>query len=881
MTHHNPVVSMAHAIDVPVPLIGPKAMSLVHLSHAKLPVPPAFFITAEAYREHIRDNGIVTDIDALLAGDTQTPDDLARLRDRITESPLSDSLADEITHAVSRLKANHLAIRSSGTAEDLPGHSFAGLHDTFLGPGDPRTCLDAVRKCWASLWTHRAFEYRKANNFDHRNIAMAVIVQELIDADASGVVFTANPLTGRTATITLEACFGLGETLVGGKITPDHFTFDKDGFRLMGSLPGNKSIASRLDGSGGTKEVPLNEAQATTLSVKISTARRIARLAHRAEQVFGSPQDIEWAVKGRKRYLLQSRPITTRPKELSWEDRQIWTNLNLGEVAPDVLTPATESITLGMLDRMFGIIFNILCVDPREYPIVGLVAGRLYWNVNSGVAVFGHLPTMKATDFDVLFGGKHVDLYRTGRLDLAREDIPPLKGSFAKVLLRLPLTFRDIYKHRFSRAKTVLETLVATNEHLKNLDVPNVSTQQCRDTLNLILNEILAGLDLMSVLTSIYALPLTYRLTELWLNDKHGRIASQLFMGLGGMADAEAGRALWQLARIARAHPDIERAIDAGESWGQTQPVIASLPTGDVFLTAWDAFLAEYGHHCRGEIELYNPRWSETPDYCLDMVRSYIRCLGEQDPDKHLSETAAQRQRALEQCRKQLRNPLKRWLLTYFIRTAIHGSIFRENCKDQVVRIIAVGRSILLELGRRLVEQGVLTETDDIFFLHLDRIEPLLEGSIPADLKQTIADRRRQYEKFSSINPPNIVIGRFDPDNFTPDTVDDSATVLHGISVSSGVATGKARVIGRLDSDSHIQPGEILVAPFTDPGWAPYFLPAAAIVMDQGGLLSHGSILAREYGIPAVVNVGPATHIIKTGQTITVDADHALVRILD
>ena len=884
MTEYS-IVSMTEAADVPAGRIGPKAAGLARLARAGLPVPPAFFITAETYRAHLRDNGIVADMEAAVAAverpDGRTADLLAGLRDRIIHSPLSGRIAQAISGAVAGLRAPLLAVRSSATREDLPGHSFAGLHDSVLGLRDVDACLAAIKRCWASLWSIRAFEYRRVNGFDHRTVAMAVIVQQLIDADVLGVAFTANPLTGRAATITLEATFGLGEALVGGRITPDRYTFDKKTLRFIGWLRGHKPMASRPGEAGTTQLVPLDAAQTASAALSHKAARRVAKLARRVECVFGGPQDIEWAFRRRNLYVLQSRPITTKPVDLSWEDRQVWTNLNLGEVAPDVMTPVTDSVLCPMRRQLFAGIFKILCVDPGGHPFMDVVAGRLYWNINTGMAVFGHLPGLHRADAESLFGGGHAEPYRTGRLDLADEDLPDLHASFARVLLRLPLTLWDLYTHRPAKSRIFLQQIAAANERLAAVDIPGVAVRELIDMFADTAQGPFANIDLLYVVTSLYALPLTYILTQRWLGDEHGRIAGRLFAGLGGMADAEAGHALWGLARIAAESPWIKQTILAGRSWADTRDTIAQLPHGDRFLAGWDEFIVEHGHHCRGELELYNPRWFERPDYVLDMVRSYIRCLGSKDPHERRQETAEQRRLALDECRARLRNPIKLLLFTHFVRVAAHACAFRENTKNEVVRLIAAGRRALLELGRRLAERGDLSDPDDIFFMRLEEIKSHLEGDIPPDLPRTIAQRRREYEKLCSITPPDIIIGRFDPDNFVTDAVDGSATILRGISASSGVATGKARVILLADSDSHIQPGEVLVAPFTDPGWAPYFLPAAAIVMDQGGILSHGSILAREYGIPAVVNVGPATRIIRTGQTITVDADRAQVRILD
>jgi pyruvate,water dikinase len=288
-----------------------------------------------------------------------------------------------------------------------------------------------------------------------------------------------------------------------------------------------------------------------------------------------------------------------------------------------------------------------------------------------------------------------------------------------------------------------------------------------------------------------------------------------------------------------------------------------------------------HGHHCRGEIELYNRRWSETPDYILGLIRSYLGSMGKANPLENHKRIAAEREQLAQSCRRKLTNPVKRAVFNYLLVRAQYGSAFRENIKSELIKLMASMRSILLELGRKLAARSLIADSDDVFFLKLEELGPLTRNQSKVNIKEIIAARRAEYKKWQAISPPNLIIGKFDPDRYVPEEVNANVQQLKGMAVSPGVVSGKARVILRADDNEQVQAGEILVAPFTDPGWTPYFIPAAGIVMDQGGLLSHGAIIAREYGIPAVVNVGNATKIIKTGQTIRVDGDRGVVRILE
>jgi phosphohistidine swiveling domain-containing protein len=291
--------------------------------------------------------------------------------------------------------------------------------------------------------------------------------------------------------------------------------------------------------------------------------------------------------------------------------------------------------------------------------------------------------------------------------------------------------------------------------------------------------------------------------------------------------------------------------------------------------------MAAHGHHGHSEIEFFSPRWSETPDYILGLVRGYLRSIDEANPVQKQRRLAEQRERLAEQCRHKLTSPIKRRLFDWSLRQTAKLARDRENSKSEAVRLTAGHRRLLLELGERLRQQGILQDRDDIFFLEAAEVEPVVQGRADFDIKERIAQRRAEYEWNMAQAPPPVVVGRYDPQKYAASSIDRTVKVLKGLAVSPGVVTGKARVIAHPDNGQHVEPGEILVAPITNPAWTPYFLPAAGVVMDLGGVLSHGATIAREYGLPAVVNVGPATRILRTGQMIRVDGDRGTVTILD
>ena len=867
-------------------MVGPKATSLVRLSRIGLVVPPSFCITAAAFREHLEQNNLLTRLKAAVdelakTGSQAKKELLSVLRQAIVEAPLAETVWHEIEEHYRKLGAEYVAVRSSGTAEDLPGHSFAGQYDTYLGISNSKDCIEAVKKCWASLWTLRAYEYRERNGFDHHTINMAVIVQTLIEADTSGVMFTVDPIKDSRSSIIIEACFGLGETLVSGKVTPDRFVVSKKRLKLLSSTISEKKIERIVDRNGLVEEKNIPEERLSVCCLDKKHAEKLAKFARKIEIEFGSPQDIEWAIRKNKIFLLQSRPITALPPEKSWGDRQIWCCSPAKEVIPDVATSTTLSVIDAMFGNLIDPVFGELCMDRGDHPLYGLVAGRIYFNANIWGAVFRDLPGTKGLDFTELTGShKGLQQVAEGLRNATDEDLPDMKFSRYKFFLKIPFIIIDTLRNTTKKGRRILTKIGTENEKWSRLDAASLTTEEITTNLQKIMMDItnLAG-QALYLFSIMGALPFLDMVCTRWLPDGKTK-TGELLAGIGGMVDATAGLDIWRLAAAADSKKEVKDLILSDDDWGTIEGKLSETDSGREFLVDWGRFMHRHGHHCRGELELYNKRWSETPDYILKFVRSHITQMDKIDPVQNFAKAAEQRRQLEKQCREQLKNPIKRTIFNRILIRAQKGSVFRENVKSEVIKLLTAMRKLILELGKRLKEKEVLKNEDDIFFLRYQEIVPIVQGNADHDIRKVISTRRAEYDKNSSITPPDVVFGKFDPDNYVPDTIDEQAQELNGLGVSPGTVTGKARVILRADTEQQLLAGEILVAPFTDPGWTPYFVPAAAIVMDEGGVISHGSIVAREYGIPAVVNVGSATRIIKTGQTIQVDGDRGVVRIL-
>lgn len=838
-------LTSAHA-----PVAGAKAVNLGELMRLRLPVPPGFCIPATAYDQYLIDHGIDVDVAALARADADAiRDHLLSLRAAIHAPDLSLSLQQALR---AKTPSGTVAVRSSATAEDLPEASFAGQYDTLLNVTSPEVCAEAVKRCWASLWTERAYHYRELNGIAHQHVRMAVIVQQQVDADMAGVAFSMDPVTGSRLRIVIEACRGLGEDLVSGRVTPERWIWRKQNLVVIGREP----------------------REGAELNIRV--AKKLARQVRRLEQHFGCPQDVEWAVKGRQLYFLQTRPITTLPAPKTWEEKQVWTNLNLGEVVPDVATPITASILESVFRPLFQPVANLVGADLGRAPLVGQVAGRFYFNLTVGFAaghpfwlVLGRSPDAEDSLVEAMGGHQ-------GHLDIPEDDLPDLGFSWLKYAAMTPGNLWALYRHRPSQAARFLKRFRHTNDALQSLDVSAMETSVLVQTFRQSITDCRPHWNLLYLLGRTWVLPLLETISCNWLGETDNALISRLFAAQGGMADTEAGLELWQLACLAREDAVTEQSVLSGQSW---QAIRTSL--SPAFVQAWQDFMSEHGHHGRGELEFYNARWREQPDYILQMIRAYLQASEQVDPLTRRDQLIAEREHLTDQCRRRLRNPLKRWLFNRALVNAGALGRDRENWKNEAVVWFAAQRRLLLALGERLTERGILTSRDDVFFLTVEELEPVTSGTAEFDLVERLNERRAEYDWNAKQNPTHVVVGAFDPEKHTVRPVEADTTELKGLGVSPGTVVGPARVILRADNHETVGPGEILVAPFTDPAWTPYFVPAAGVVMDLGGALSHGSIIAREYGLPAVVNVGCATQVIQTGQMIEVDGTRGVVRVLE
>jgi pyruvate,water dikinase len=899
------VLCLREAGDNHRSLVGGKAFNLGELITAGLPVPPGFCVTTTAFDLFLASCPRRTELSRLLAqcfgDDIRRIAELSReIRYCLAEVHVPEVVKNVVLSAWKEFGGErNFAVRSSATVEDAAGMSFAGQFESILNVRGADALLAAIKSCWLSLFSERALVYLARQRVPAEKVRMAMLVQEMVEAERAGVVFTADPLTGATDRFVVECVSGLGEGLVQGTVQPERFVVEKQTGRALASPAeslsqdsGGTSYTSpqsiKMAEQSGTRVTRPSEshvsrqpqsARAPLLSP--ATLARLCDLTRRTEHLFSAPQDIEWAQRDGEVFLLQSRPITTKAPVKTWEDRQIWTNVNIGEVFPDVMTPITWSMLQSLLGAV-GSLFRLMGADVTRAQPAGLVAGRLYSNANTFLAAVKPFSFLHKglPDLSRAVGGDLVEAYRQAPLTLSPEDLPDLGFCWPKFILSWPRILFGLITHLPRRGDASMARLKNRTDELVRLDLGAMSAPELTHFCIRLFREAFKDWDLLYLMAQAAALPVLKKACRDWLGESDLTLGGRLFAALGGMPDAEAGLALWRLAVLAHADGDTEAAVSSEKRWPQVCAKLCHTGHGRKFLTAWDAFMTEHGHHCRGELELFNARWSETPDYVLGVVRGYLRSIGQSDPLENQRQLAGERKRLTEQCRQRLKNPIKRWIFSWSLRRAQKLAVFREEMKSQLVRQFAFTRRVLLVLGQRLHEQGSLSGRDDIFFLEISELEPVATGGASFDWRERIELRRREYEKNLKLNPPRVVNGRFDPNAPAWPVANADAKLLGGIPVSPGIVTGPARVILRTDDHEQVLAGEILIAPFTDPAWSPYFITAAGLVVEQGGILSHGSIVAREYGLPAVTNVAAATRVIRTGDLVQVDGNRGCVSVL-
>jgi pyruvate,water dikinase len=872
------VLDLLAAAPEELALVGGKAANLGVLIRAGFRVPPGVCLTTVAYSRAV--GGALEDVVAHLAA--TKPQDTARLgewaaqaRARVLEAAVPDDVAEVVRGSAT----GAVAVRSSATAEDLPSVSFAGQQDSFLNVVGDDAVLDAVRRCWASLWTDRAVIYRAAHGIDHAAVRLAVVVQQMVPARVAGVLFTANPVTGRRCEAVVDASPGLGEAVVSGAVNPDHFVVDVRSGTVLEQRLGDRRLVVQAVPGGGVEHLEHASAPDEGPCLTPEQLRSLARLGAEVEQRFGAPQDIEWAVDESARiWITQSRPITTLfPVP---EGRGGFRAFFSFSVAQGVYRPLTPMGIAGIrgVSTSAARLWRIPVRDPLVgAPAVTVAAGRVFLDVTPalrnklGRAVAPRLlDVMEARSAVVLRS-----LAEDPRFALQPSSVARALRRLAAVLVRHRLPLRLVWAiadppraHRTARA-------VGNALRERARSAPDATAGERLDHVERLLTREFAPMA-MQVLPGAAAgfamLGLAVRL--LGEDLRPGELAVVL-RSLPDNVTTSMDLALWNLAMQVRDDAESKTVVD------DTSPEELAHRFGrgglpSTLQRGLGAFLAQYGDRAVAEIDLGLPRWSEDPTYVFGVLGTYLRLTDPAAaPDMVFARgerEAAAKVEELAHRRRGLRRRVVRFALNRS--RALVG--MRELPKFYLVSMLAGARHELQTIGEQLAGRALLGRADDVFFLDLHEVRSAVEG---ADLRARVAERRAEYEReLPRRHLPRVVLS----DGTEPEATAAAATMpsgaLLGTPASAGTVTATAAIVlepGR----AVFEPGAVLVCPSTDPGWTPLFLTAGGLVMEMGGANSHGAVVAREYGIPAVVGVPDATERIVTGDTVTVDGVAGTVTI--
>ncbi|MFJ9542154.1 rifamycin-inactivating phosphotransferase [Streptomyces sp. NPDC101225] len=849
-----------------VAAVGGKGAQLGALSRIEgIRVPGGFCVTTDAFRRILAEapavDGLVDQLSRVHPDDATAVRALsARIRSAVEETALPGDLAAAITRALSRRGGQAAyAVRSSATAEDLPTASFAGQQDTYLNVVGPAAILRHISRCWASLFTERAVIYRRQNGIDHRAVRMAVVVQQMVFPQAAGILFTADPVTGNRKVATVDAGFGLGEALVSGLVNPDVFTV-RNGEVVAKTIAAKQRAVEALP-AGGTRETGIDARRQQEPALTDAQVLHLVDLGRRLEAHFGRPQDIEWCLADDDFHIVQSRPITTLfpIPEAGDEAHHVYVSVGHQQMMTDPMKPLGLSM------------WQLTAMVPMHE-----AGGRLFVDVTARLAS----PASRAALLDVIGRGDplirdalETVLDRNGFVPSLPDEGPggpPRAGGTPDPIETDPAIVGElIERSRESVATLRREIRTKSGPELFDflLDAFEEHRRALGDPLNM--QAIMAGMEATWWLND--------HLQE-WLGEKSA--ADTLTLSAPGNVTSEMGLELLDVADVIRPHPEVVRFLEGVED-EDFLGALAKLPGGAEARDAIEGYLDRYGMRCVGEIDITRPRWRERPTslvpVILDNVRNFepgaARRRFEQGRQAALQkeQDVLARLRALPDGERKA-GETKRMIDR--VRTFIG---YREYPKYGIVSRYFVYKQALLAEAGRLVEAGLLRAREDVFHLTFQEFHDAVRRRRVDD--RLIERRKDAFRMYRTLTPPRVLTseGEAVTGVYRRDGVPAGALV--GLPVSAGTIEGRARVV--LDmADADLEAGDILVTPFTDPSWSPLFVAIAGLVTEVGGLMTHGAVIAREYGLPAVVGVERATRLIRDGQRIRVHGADGYVEIL-
>lgn len=849
-------------------IAGGKGANLGELCRIEgIKVPDGFCVSTDAFKKVIDEqltDGLLSRLSVLTVENRKEIGEAGReIRAVIEGMHIPDDIREEIVGHVSGLgNQGAFAVRSSATAEDLPGASFAGQQDTYLNVIGENAILENVRKCWASLFTDRAITYRIQNGFDHRSVRLAVLVQKMVFPEAAGILFTADPVSAHRKVSSIDAGFGLGEALVSGLVNADNYKV-RDGKVIEKNVPSKGKGIFAVQG-GGTTEQGIDPQLQGRQVLADADIVRLEQIGRKIEAHFGSPQDIEWCLAGNEFYIVQSRPITTLyPVPVANDtENHIYVSVGHQQMMTDAMKP------LGLS--------TWLLTSPRPMATAG---GRIFIDVAQDLLS----PAGRKVVLDVL--GKSDPLVRAAVTELLE------RGDFVKASMEKPDPGQPAQgppPHDFFSLNaydpSIVNELIARSEASIRTLSENIRTQSGTDLIDFILDDFQqrkSQADPQSFGVIVTAMNAAFWINEKmneWLGEKN--VADALSQSVPNNVTSEMGLALLDVADAIRPYPELVSYLK--EAANDNFPEgIARLQDGMQALEAVNTFLAKYGMRCAGEIDITRTRWSERPAILIPLILSNIKNqepgAGKRKFEQGREEAARKEADLLSRLRQLPDGEEKAEETRRMIGLLRSLAGYREYPKYAIISRYFEYKKALMQEAGRLVQAKVILEKEDIYYLGLEEIRELIRTQ-KAEY-QIINERKEAYKYFEKLTPPRVMTsdGEIIRGKHKHENLPEGA--IGGLAVSAGTVEGRARVILNME-DADLEPGDILVTAFTDPSWTPLFVSIKGLVTEVGGLMTHGAVIAREYGLPAVVGVDNATRLIRDGQKIRVHGTEGYIEIL-
>ncbi|MEK4306280.1 phosphoenolpyruvate synthase [Oceanobacillus sp. M60] len=853
--------------------VGGKGLNLGELS--KIPgikVPEGFCITTAGYQKAIQKNGrfkeLLHQLARLNAADRDQIGELCKkIRQTIIEAEIPSDMVQEVTSKLSKFGDRHAyAVRSSATAEDLPYASFAGQQDTYLNIIGKEAILQHIRKCWASLFTDRAVIYRIQNGFAHNQVYLSVIIQRMVFPQASGILFTADPISSNRKLLSIDAGFGLGEALVSGLTSADCYKVEEG--KIIDKMIADKKLAIYRRKDGGTNTHQLNPEQQKAQTLTDQQILQLASIGREIEASFGMPQDIEWCLVDDTFYIVQSRPITTLypVPEVHDAEKHVYVSVGHQQMMTDPMKP-------------LGISFW-LSTTPAPMHQAG---GRLFVDIAPRLAT----PDSRQTLIETL--GESDPLIKDALMTIID------RGDFSKPLPNgdhePTFTNRDKamdsigFQSQIENDSTIVSDLIKSNQASVDELKQNIQAYSGADLFDFILEDLQRLKEILFdpqsskvIMTALEAPVWINKKMEKWLGEKN--VADILSQSAPNNITSEMGLELLDVADVIRPYPGVIAYLQ-GVKEDDFLDKLTEFEGGPEAQHAIYAYLNKYGMRCAGEIDITKTRWSEKPSILVPMILNNIKNF-EAGASKTKFEQG--RQNAFKKEQKLLgrleqlpdgRQKAKEMKRVIRLMRNVIG--YREYPKYGFISRYFIYKQALLKEAERLVQADIIYEKEDIYYLTLEELHEAVRTN-NLDY-QIISERKKAYKSYEKMTPPRVMTS--DGEIITGDYKRKNlpAEAIVGLPVSSGVVEGKARVILNME-EANLEEGDILVTPFTDPSWTPLFVSIKGLVTEVGGLMTHGAVIAREYGLPGVVGVENATKRIKNGQRIRVHGTEGYIEIL-